>query len=121
MTDFATSRQGCFVFYVALVLVIKKTLIASERQRSDVSRKRRGWINARQPIMRQMAHRLVFIDETSTNTTFTRLQGRALKGERLPGAAPHGGLDQPDVHCRSEVFGLDGTMDHSRCYGPQCL
>jgi len=40
--------------------------------------------------MREMAHRLVFIDETSTNTKFTRLRGRALKGARLPGAVPHG-------------------------------
>lgn len=40
--------------------------------------------------MREIAHRLVFIDETSTNTKFTRLRGRAPKGTRLPGAVPHG-------------------------------
>ena len=40
--------------------------------------------------MRAMPHRLVFIDETSTSTKLTRLRGRALKGERLPGAAPFG-------------------------------
>lgn len=40
--------------------------------------------------MRQMAHRLVFLDETSTNTKLTRLRGRSLKGERLNGAVPHG-------------------------------
>jgi len=40
--------------------------------------------------MREMAVRLVFIDETSTNTKFTRLRGRAAKGARLPGAVPHG-------------------------------
>ena len=40
--------------------------------------------------MREMALRLVFIDETSTNTKFTRLRGRAAKGARLPGAVPHG-------------------------------
>jgi transposase len=68
----------------------KKTLIASERQRSDVARKRHSWIHRRQPIMREMAHRLVFIDETSTNTKFTRLRGRATRGARLPGAVPHG-------------------------------
>jgi hypothetical protein len=38
--------------------------------------------------MRAMPHRLVFIDETSTSTKLTRLRGRALKGERLPGAVP---------------------------------
>ena len=40
--------------------------------------------------MRAMPHRLVFIDETSTNTKLTRLRGRAPIGERLPGAAPFG-------------------------------
>lgn len=40
--------------------------------------------------MREMAHRLVFIDETSTTTKLTRLRGRSLKGERLNGAVPHG-------------------------------
>ena len=40
--------------------------------------------------MRTMPHRLVFIDETSTNTKLTRLRGRSPVGERLPGAAPFG-------------------------------
>ena len=40
--------------------------------------------------MREIVHRLVFIDETATNTKFTRLRGRALKGARLQGAVPHG-------------------------------
>ena len=77
-------------FYARPVSHIKKTLIASERQRSDVARKRHSWIHGRQPIMREMVHRLVFIDETSTNTKLTRLRGRALKGARLTGAVPHG-------------------------------
>jgi hypothetical protein len=47
--------------------------------------------------MRTMPHRLVFIDETSTNTKLTRLRGRAPKGERLPGAAPFG-------HWQSQTF-----------------
>jgi transposase len=47
--------------------------------------------------MRAMPHRLVFIDETSTNTKLTRLRGRALKGERLPGAVPFG-------HWQSQTF-----------------
>jgi transposase len=34
--------------------------------------------------------RLVFIDETWTNTSMVRLRGRALRGERLIGYAPHG-------------------------------
>jgi DDE superfamily endonuclease len=35
-------------------------------------------------------HRLVFVDETSTNTKMTRLRGRALCGERLRALAPFG-------------------------------
>ena len=34
--------------------------------------------------------RLVFIDETGTNTAMTRLRGRCLKGERLIAHVPHG-------------------------------
>jgi transposase len=34
--------------------------------------------------------RLVFIDETSTNTGMVRLRGRCPRGERLIGYAPHG-------------------------------
>src|SRR5438034_10994599 len=34
--------------------------------------------------------RLVFIDETWTNTSMVRLRGRGLRGERLIGYAPHG-------------------------------
>ena len=47
--------------------------------------------------MRAIPHRLVFIDETSTNTKLTRLRGRSLKGERLPGAVPFG-------HWQSQTF-----------------
>lgn len=35
-------------------------------------------------------HRLVFIDETSTNTKMTRLRGRARHGKRLRATAPFG-------------------------------
>jgi transposase len=34
--------------------------------------------------------KLVFIDETGTNTAMTRLRGRCKRGERLIGRAPHG-------------------------------
>jgi transposase len=40
--------------------------------------------------MREKQARLVFVDETSTNTKMTRLRGRSLKGERLNSAAPFG-------------------------------
>lgn len=34
--------------------------------------------------------RLVFIDETATNTKMARMRGRCRRGERLIGCAPHG-------------------------------
>ncbi len=40
--------------------------------------------------MREVPHRLVFIDETAVKTNLTRLHGRAPVGERLYGAAPFG-------------------------------
>ena len=66
---------------------IKKTLLAVERAPSDVAKFRDVWIHKRQPIMRAMPHRLVFIDETSTTTKLTRLRGRAAKGRAVTGAA----------------------------------
>ena len=40
--------------------------------------------------MREHQGRLIFLDETSTNTKMTRLRGRFLKGERLKAKAPFG-------------------------------
>lgn len=40
--------------------------------------------------MREEPHRLIFIDETATNTKMTRLRGRAKRGERLHASAPFG-------------------------------
>jgi transposase len=40
--------------------------------------------------MREQRGRLIFLDETSTNTKMTRLRGRSLKGARLNSAAPFG-------------------------------
>ena len=34
--------------------------------------------------------RLVFVDESGVNTAMTRTRGRAPRGERVPGAVPHG-------------------------------
>lgn len=64
--------------------------MAAERDRPDIRRKRDIWIGLRQPLMRLEPHRLVFIDETSTNTKMTRLRGRAPCGERLHADAPFG-------------------------------
>ena len=40
--------------------------------------------------MREQQGRLIFLDETSTNTKMTRLRGRFRKGERLRAEAPFG-------------------------------
>jgi transposase len=40
--------------------------------------------------MRREAHRLVFVDETGTNTKMTRLRGRCPRGQRLRAKAPFG-------------------------------
>ena len=40
--------------------------------------------------MREQQGRLIFLDETSTNTKMTRLRGRFRKGERLRAKAPFG-------------------------------
>jgi hypothetical protein len=58
---------------------------AAEQKRADVARARRRWM--REQGMFDPA-RLVFIDETCTNTAMVRLRGRAPRGERLVGYAP---------------------------------
>lgn len=50
-------------------------------------------------------HRLVFIDETGTNTKMVRLRGRGPKGQRLKGKAPFG-------HWKTQTF-----VAALRCYG----
>ena len=75
----------------------KKTLRASEQERSDVRQARDHWHSKRQPRMQQEPHRLVFLDETGTSTKMTRLRGRCLKGQRLYAKAPFG-------HWKTQTF-----------------
>jgi hypothetical protein len=65
----------------------KKTAHASEQDRPDVAEARRAW-RARQG--RLDPRRLVFLDETWTNTKMARLRGRCRRGQRLKSAVPHG-------------------------------
>jgi transposase len=60
---------------------------ASEQERADVQAARRAWSEA-QPEMD--IEKLVFIDETWTSTNMTRRYGRAPRGQRCIGSAPHG-------------------------------
>ncbi len=62
-------------------------MVASERDRPDVSRRRSRW---RQYQGRIDPARLVFIDETWAKTNMTRTHGWAPRGERLLAKVPHG-------------------------------
>jgi hypothetical protein len=87
----------------------KKTLLASEKERSDVKQARREWRDHRQPLMRDQPGRLVFVDETSVKTNMTPLSGRSLRGERLRAEAPFG-----KWQTQTFVAGLrDNTMGSS--------
>src|SRR5262250_2627585 len=77
----------CGVSTNATTSALKKTLYAAEQKRAEVARARRRWM--REQGLFDPA-RLVFIDETCTNTAMVRLRGRAPRGERLVGYAPHG-------------------------------
>ena len=66
---------------------IKKGLIAEERRKPAVRKARHDW-GRRQKAMQDQPHRLIFLDETGTNTKMTREYGRSLRGKRLKGNAP---------------------------------
>ena len=83
----AGSRSAAWRFFNRRNISFKKTLYAAEQKRADVARARRRWM--REQGMFDPA-RLVFIDETCTNTAMVRLRGRALRGERLVDYVPHG-------------------------------
>jgi putative transposase len=72
----------------------KKTLIASERDRPDVARRRRQWKAYQGRID---PARLVFIDETWTKTNMAPLRGWAPRGQRLKAKVPHG-------HWKTQTF-----------------
>jgi transposase len=65
----------------------KKTLVAREQDRPDISRHRKRWRTYQGLID---PRRLVFIDETWTKTNMTRLRGWAPRGERLVDKVPQG-------------------------------
>jgi transposase len=67
--------------------VQKKTVVAREQDRPDISRHRQRW-QVYQGLIDPGC--LVFIDETWTKTNMTRLRGWAPKGERLVDKVPHG-------------------------------
>jgi transposase len=83
----AGSRTAVWRFFKRHNISFKKSLRAAEQERADVARARRRWM--REQGMFDPA-RLVFIDETSTNTAMVRLRGRCPRGIRLIDRVPHG-------------------------------
>src|SRR5579872_2948707 len=65
----------------------KKSVVAGERDRPDVARRRAQWIKYQDRVEPE---RLVFIDETWTRTDMAPLRGWAPCGQRLVGKVPHG-------------------------------
>lgn len=63
-------------------------MIATERERGDVALARWLWFRDQKTVD---PHRLVFVDETGTATNMAPLHGWGPKGQRLIGAASHGG------------------------------
>jgi len=68
-------------------LASKKSMVAGERDRPDVARRRAQWIKYQDRVEPE---RLVFIDETWTRTDMAPLRGWAPRGQRLPTKVPHG-------------------------------
>jgi transposase len=122
----AGSRSAVWRLFARRNISFKKTLYAAEQKRADVARARRRWM--REQGLFDPA-RLVFIDETCTNTAMVRLRGRAPRGERLVGYAPHGhwrtitfvgGLRQRGM---TAPFVLEGAINGPMflAYVKQCL
>ncbi|MGA8871932.1 MAG: IS630 family transposase [Candidatus Acidiferrales bacterium] len=53
----------------------------------------------------ELAHRLVFVDESGANTKMTRLRGRALGGRRLLGRVPWGKYQSSTLICGIRLQG----------------
>ncbi len=60
--------------------------------------------------MRQDAHRLVFIDESSAKTNMTRLRGRGRRGQRVHDNAPHGHWNTTTMIGSIRLDGLTSCM-----------
>jgi len=87
----------------------KKTLVAGERDRPDVARRRAQWIEHRHKVDPE---RLVFIDETWTRTNMAPLRGWAPVGRRLHAKVPHG---------RWETATFIAALRHNRIEAPWLL
>ena len=68
-------------------ITYKKTLHASEQTRPDVAEARERWKAGQASLDPK---KLVFVDETGTNTKMVRAYGRCRRGQRLIGRQPFG-------------------------------
>jgi hypothetical protein len=81
------------------------------------------WINRRSKFFNKALPRLVFLDETSTNTKLTKRTGWAPRGKRYRSHAPFGTHcpagdakhrwegEDADLYCCSQVPQPDSTLD----------
>jgi transposase len=79
--------RSVWEFVHAEKLSFKKSVVAGERDRPDVARRRLQWTKYQDRVEPE---RLVFIDETWTRTDMAPLRGWASRGHRLTAKVPHG-------------------------------
>jgi transposase len=79
--------RSVWEFVHAEKLSFKKSVVAGERDRPDVARRRAQWTKYQDRVEPE---RLVFIDETWTRTDMAPLRGWAERGRRLTAKVPHG-------------------------------
>jgi transposase len=79
--------RSVWEFVHAEKLSFKKSVVAGERDRPDVARRRAQWTKYQDRVEPE---RLVFIDETWTKTNMAPLRGSAPRGKRLLAKVPHG-------------------------------
>ena len=84
-------------------------MVAGERERPDVARRRAQWIKYQGRID---PSRLVFIDETWTKTNMAPLRGWAPRGHRLIAKVPH-------AHWKTNTF--LAALRHDRIAAPWVL
>src|SRR5215470_16139381 len=87
----------------------KKSVVAGERDRPDVARRRAQWTKYQDRIAPE---RLVFIDETWTKTNMAPLRGWAPRGHRLTATVPYG---------RWETTTFVAALRHDRIEAPWLL
>lgn len=109
-----TSDSSVDRFYRREGITFKKTLHAAEQDRPDVAKAREHW-KAGQASLDPA--RLVFVDETGTNTKMVRAYGRGPKGQRVVGKQPWGHWKTTTFVASLRIgelsapFVLDGAMN----------